>query len=593
MSNLYLNLESKIEILNRFLLSDFEITEDCFKDYKSIKSILSSKILAEKLNINSGLLQQFEVALNYFNKHKKNDKVSKVAALRLISWLDTISKTSGQNFKVDIEKILSDENLAIKQVRVLELLLRELILFHNGGKDSLAMKLNTLMKEETIKKWIDSGDETGVLSGTTFSELSAIFLDKRIFASYDELFQEENGLKYDKNKIKSLRFFLEDIRLIRNTIAHNKKVSPVQIELLNTYYSEIIEPVKYAKINGLTEVDPDSYKDISDEEVKTYVKSIEEDLSEVKEGLDELSSKIDEGFTKVLNDTNTLKDVSKKNKSTLKYIFGGVVILLILISGLLYLTNNNNSNTETIKDDLKDVKEIISGDSELKNMNNSGDLNIVKDLNENTLDVESKKLAVIYFDNTSEEPRLNKLKKGLAGMLISDLSNVNMIDIVERDRIEEILNEQKLNNSEKFDQNSASQVGKLLGAEMILTGAYFEMFGSFRIDARFIDVETGKILKSEGVDGKSSNFFKLEKQLIWKIIKNLEITLSDKERKAIEERQKNQNISYEDALLFSQALEEIDSGNNVEAIKLLERVLANNPKFKTALDELNKLKTNV
>ena len=593
MSNLYLNLESKIEILNRFLLSDFEITEDCFKDYKSIKSILSSKILAEKLNINSGLLQQFEVALNYFNKHKKNDKVSKVAALRLISWLDTISKTSGQNFKVDIEKILSDENLAIKQVRVLELLLRELILFHNGGKDNLAMKLNTLMKEETIKKWIDSGDETGVLSGTTFSELSAIFLDKRIFASYDELFQEENGLKYDKNKIKSLRFFLEDIRLIRNTIAHNKKVSPVQIELLNTYYSEIIEPVKYGKINGLTEVDPDSYSDISDEEVKTYIKSIEEDLSEVKEGLDELSSKIDEGFTKVLNDTNTLKDVGKKNQSTLKYIFGGVVILLILISGLLYLTNNNSSNTETIKDDLKDVKEIISGDSELKNMNNSGDLNIVKDLNENTLDVESKKLAIIYFDNTSEEPRLNKLKKGLAGMLISDLSNVNMIDIVERDKIQEILNEQKLNNSEKFDQNSASQVGKLLGAEMILTGAYFEMFGSFRIDARFIDVETGKILKSEGVDGKSSNFFKLEKQLIWKIIKNLEITLSDKERKAIEERQKNQNISYEDALLFSQALEEIDLGNNVEAINLLERVLANNPKFKTALDELNKLKTNI
>ena len=593
MSNLYLNLESKIEILNRFLMSDFEITDDCYKDYKSIKSKLSADVLATKLNINSALLQQFEVALNYFYKHKKNEKVNNIATLRLISWLDTISKSSGQNFKVDIEKLLSDETIAIKQVRALELLLRDLIKSHNGGKDSLVVKLNSLMKKEIVQKWIDSGDETGVLSGTTFSELSAIFLDKRIFPSYEDLFKQENGLKYDKNKIKSLRFFLEDIRLIRNTIAHNKKVSPVQIELLNAYYSEIIKPVEFGKINGLTEVDPTLYLNISDEEVKTYVKSIEEDLSEVKEGLDELSSKIDEGFTKVLNDTNTLKDVSKKNQSTLKYIFGGVVIVLILISGLLYTTNNNSSNTETIKDDLKDVKEIISGDSELKNMNNSSDLNIVKDLNEKTLDIESKRLAIIYFDNTSEEARLNKLKKGLAGMLISDLSNVNMIDIVERDRIEEILNEQKLNNSEKFDQNSASQVGKLLGAEMILTGAYFEMFGSFRIDARFIDVETGKILKSEGVDGKSSNFFKLEKQLIWKIIKNLEITLSDKERKAIEERQKNQNISYEDALLFSQALEEIDSGNNVEAIKLLERVLANNPKFKTALDELNKLKTNV
>ena len=593
MLNLFKTVGSKVELLNRYLVADFEITDDCFKDYKTIKSKLSSNLLAEKLNINLALLQQFEVALANFNKHKNNDKINYVAALRLVSWLDTISKSSGQNFKVDIDKVLSDENLAIKQVRALELILRDLIISHNGGKESLVLKLNDLMKEETVQKWIDSGDETGVLSGTTFSELSAIFLDKRIFASYDELFQQENGLKYDKNKIKSLRFFLEDIRLIRNAIAHNKKVTPVQIELLNAYYSEITAPVELGKTNGATEVDPNVYLNVSDEEVKTYIKDVQEDLSEVKEGLDELSSKVDEGFTNVLTDTVTLKEVTKTNQSILKYIVGGVIALLILILGLLYMTNNNSSNTETIIDDLKDVKEIVSGDAELKNMRNSSDLTVVKDLNEKTAGANAKRLAIIYFDNTSEEAGLNKLKKGLAGMLISDLSNVNMIDIVERDRIEEILNEQNLNNSGKFDQNSASKVGKLLGAEMILTGAYFEMFGSFRIDARFIDVETGAILKSEGVDGGSSNFFKLEKQLVWKIIKNLDVTLSDEERKAIEEREKNQNISYEDALIFSQALEEIDSGNKAEAIKLLNSVLAKNPKFKPAVDELNKLKINV
>ena len=52
--------------------------------------------------------------------------------------------------------------------------------------------------------------------------------------------------------------------------------------------------------------------------------------------------------------------------------------------------------------------------------------------------------------------------------------------------------------------------GKLLGAQIILTGGYFEMMGSLRIDARFIDVETGKILKSDGVDGASSSFFKIQ-----------------------------------------------------------------------------------
>ena len=424
MSNLFKTVENKVELLNRFLVADFKITDDCFKDYKTIKSKLSSNLLAEKLNINSALLQQFEVALANFNKHKNNDKVNYVAVLRLVSWLDTISKSSGQNFKVDIDKVFSDENLAIKQVRALELILRDLIISHNGGKESLVLKLNDLMKEKTVQKWIDSGDETGVLSGTTFSELSAIFLDKRIFASYDELFQQENGLKYDKNKIKSLRFFLEDIRLIRNAIAHNKKVTPVQIELLNAYYSEITAPVELGKTNGTTEVDPNVYLNASDEEVKTYIKDVKEDLSEVKEGLDELSSKVDEGFTKVLTDTDTLKEVTKTNQSILKYIVGGVIVLLVLILGLLYMTNNNSSNTETIKDDLKDVKEIVSGDAELKNMSNSSDLTVVKELNEKTAGANAKRLAIIYFDNTSEEAGLNKLKKGLAGMLISDLSNV-------------------------------------------------------------------------------------------------------------------------------------------------------------------------
>jgi len=159
MSNLFKTVGSKVELLNRYLVAYFEITDDCFKDYKTIKSKLSSNLLAEKLNINLALLQQFEVALANFNKHKNNDKINYVAALRLVSWLDTISKSSSQNLKVDIDKVLSDENLAIKQVRALELILRDLIISHNGGKESLVLKLNDLMKEETVQKWIDSGDD--------------------------------------------------------------------------------------------------------------------------------------------------------------------------------------------------------------------------------------------------------------------------------------------------------------------------------------------------------------------------------------------------------------------------------------------------
>ena len=195
--------------------------------------------------------------------------------------------------------------------------------------------------------------------------------------------------------------------------------------------------------------------------------------------------------------------------------------------------NRQASSTDQIGSDIKDVKDIVSGDAELKNMSSTDDLSVTKDLNERTKDANAKRLAIIYFENTSGEKSLNKLQKGLAGMLISDLSNVNMLSIVERDKLEELLKEQKKSNSKDFDSNTAAKIGKLTGAEIIMTGAYFEMFGSFRIDARFIDVETGEILKADGVDGSTGNFFKLEKQLAWKIIKNLDVKLSDKESEGL------------------------------------------------------------
>ena len=44
---------------------------------------------------------------------------------------------------------------------------------------------------------------------------------------------------------------------------------------------------------------------------------------------------------------------------------------------------------------------------------------VVKELNEKTRNKNAKRVAILYFDNTSGEVKLNKLKKGLAGMLIT------------------------------------------------------------------------------------------------------------------------------------------------------------------------------
>lgn len=281
------------------------------------------------------------------------------------------------------------------------------------------------------------------------------------------------------------------------------------------------------------------------------------------------------------------------NKETENGFFGDNIEVINSLQGSLNLLdkklNDISNDIQQVGKDIKDVKEIITGDAELKNMSSTEDLNVTKELNNRTENVDAQRIAILYFSNSGEDDKLNMLKKGLADMLISDLSNINMLNIVERDQIEKIITEQRLNNSSEFDPETASKIGKLLGAEIILTGAYFEMFETIRLDARFIDVATGKILKSDGVDGESSNFFKIQKQLSWKIIKNLDTKISEEEINTLESEENNRFITFEDAQKFSKALDLYDSKQVAEALSLVQEILNKYPDFSLAQSLIDKI----
>ena len=106
-------------------------------------------------------------------------------------------------------------------------------------------------------------------------------------------------------------------------------------------------------------------------------------------------------------------------------------------------------------------------------------------------------------------------------MLTTDLTEVKNLSMVDRQALEKVLNEQNLNNTNRFDQNTATKLGKLLGAEIIITGTYFEFYGNLRVDAKFINVKTGEIAFSVGVDGAREKLFDLKNSLANKIIEKL------------------------------------------------------------------------
>ncbi len=542
------------------------------ESYKKTKSSLSARVVSEKLKISEAMLVEFEETLKQYYQYKDDKVKSRIACFRISLWLEIICKNLGISFSLD--ESISNEEIAIKQVRALELIIRDVVNENLGGKENVFLKLQELFKQDIVEKWLKSADDTGVLSGTTFSELSAIFLDKNIFKSIEEIV-ETSQLKLSKSSRDSLRYILEDIRLIRNSIAHNKKISSIQIEALNEYYRAIAQLIKDSKSSR---INPDSYLDLDKAKMAEFISGLKEDNTIIIAGIDEIKSDV----KSVKNDTS----IVRKRSSV---IIIGIILTLITTVAILYFVLKQSNSSNELSNDIKDVKEIVTGDDELKNMSSSDDLTATKDLNARTKNKNAKRIAIIYFDNSSGEASMEKLKKGLADMLITDLSNVNMLDIVERDKLEAILKEQKLNNSKEFDPKTASKIGKLLGAEVILTGGYFEMMGSMRIDARFIDVETGKILKSDGVDGQTSSFFKIQKQLSWKIIKSLDTKITDEEKKELESKENSETLSMDDLNEYSKALDLFDQGNKADAKKIAIKLNKKFPEFEPLNNLLKKL----
>ena len=130
------------------------------------------------------------------------------------------------------------------------------------------------------------------------------------------------------------------------------------------------------------------------------------------------------------------------------------------------------------------------------------------------------RIAVLTFDNESMTDRdlLDPFRKGTADALLAELHRVPGIRLVERTRIEALLSELKLSQSGLVDTASAQQLGKLLGVDAVVLGSFAAVGEALRIDARMIEVETGRVLGAGEVSGETKDFFDLEQALCTRIV---------------------------------------------------------------------------
>ncbi|MFZ4619647.1 MAG: tetratricopeptide repeat protein [Bacteroidota bacterium] len=194
--------------------------------------------------------------------------------------------------------------------------------------------------------------------------------------------------------------------------------------------------------------------------------------------------------------------------------------------------------------------------------------------------IPSNTIAILYFENKGQKAELNPLQKGLSEMLITDLSKVKSLKVLERIRIQELVQEMNLSEMDIVDQKTAPRLGKLLGANRLVKGSFFDLTGDkINIDAFVAKAKTGEIDASTNIAGSVKDFFRMEKDLVFKIIDQMKIKLTDEEREAILEIPTENFFAF---LQYSRGLDYEDQGMYTQAFEAYSQAATADPNFSQA-----------
>jgi len=203
----------------------------------------------------------------------------------------------------------------------------------------------------------------------------------------------------------------------------------------------------------------------------------------------------------------------------------------------------------------------------------------------------SLRVAVLDFASASSDPTLAPLGKGLQSMLITDLSHVGGLTLIERERLTEVVAELDLQQSQYVDPGTATELGKLLGVTHLLTGGYVVDGARMNIDARLVAL-SGEVLLATSVTGERDAFFELEKELARALASALaQASGGELEPKVRAKLARIHTADYAAFRAFSEGLSAFDSKDYDGAIEKLRAATETDEDFQLARYTLDDYET--
>ena len=116
-------------------------------------------------------------------------------------------------------------------------------------------------------------------------------------------------------------------------------------------------------------------------------------------------------------------------------------------------------------------------------------------------EIEKAKIAILEFQGLNEQAKKDNMGKMVTEIMTTSLVNSRAFNIIEREKLSKVLKEFQLSQTGLIDAASVKEIGKILGADAIVTGSVMMLRERLRMDARIIDVGTGAIVAAENTLG--------------------------------------------------------------------------------------------
>ena len=191
-------------------------------------------------------------------------------------------------------------------------------------------------------------------------------------------------------------------------------------------------------------------------------------------------------------------------------------------------------------------------------------------------DIATKSIAVLPFENFSEDKAFAFFADGVQDEILTDLAKIADLKVISRTSVMQYKNKLK---------RKLPEIAQALKVAHVLEGSVQRSANRVRVSAQLIDARNDTHIWAEKYDRNLSDVFAIQSEIAQAIADQLQAKLSPKEKSAINERPTSDlapMISYLRAkeLLYDGEINPSRQRENLfEAVQLLDQAVARDPAF--------------